>query len=95
MTTDPSPTSWVEGVEPCVSLLVVKHTRLWPIEMWYNVGDDDTLVTVTPMITPGDVCGVIDVLRSDLLDPRTFAALVVCSEGIGCVIVDSEFFRVL
>ena len=78
-----------------MALLVVKHTRLWPLGMWYNSSDDATLVMVTPIITPGDICGVIDVLRSDGLDASTYAALVVCSEGIGCVIADADHFVLL
>ncbi len=64
--------------------------------MWYNVGDDDTFVMFAPIVTPGDVCGVIDVLREDTGSSRsTYAALVVCSEGIGCVLTDSDYFTIL
>ena len=92
---EPSPTTWVGGIEPGMLLLVVKHTRLWPIEMWYNSTDDDTLVMVTPIITPGDICGVLDVLRDPDVDVSTYAALVVCSEGIGCVLADADYFQLL
>ncbi len=95
MSADPSPTAWVGGlVQPGSSLLVLKHTRLWPMEMWWSSSDEDTFVMVTPIITPGDCCGVIDVLE-DMDNGRTYAALVVCSEGIGCVIASAEHFRVL
>jgi len=91
-----SPTQWVSGVRPCAALLVLKHTRLWPIQMWYGTSDDETLVMVTPIITPGDICGVIDVLNDEEdVERNCYAALVVCSEGIGCILVDSEYFQLL
>jgi len=80
-----------------MTLLVVKHTHLWPTKMWYNSSDDDdTLVMVTSVLTPGDICGVIDVLDDeDLAFNCTYAALVVCSEGIGCILADAKYFRLL
>lgn len=87
-------TSWVTSVKPGDALRVTKHTRLWPIEMWYNVADDMTVIVVTPIITPGDICGVLDVLKDDQTD-RVFAALVVCSEGVGCILADADYLSPL
>ena len=89
-----SPTSWVASIKPGDALRVLKHTRLWPIEMWYSTSDEDTVVVVTPIITPGDICGVIDVLKDDGSE-RIFAALVVCSEGVGCILAEAEYFTLL
>ncbi len=90
-----SSTKWVSGVKPCSALLVIKHTQLWPLEMWYGTSDDDTIIMLMPMITPGDICGVIDILADEDDEADCYAALVVCSEGIGCILVDSEYFQLL
>lgn len=91
---DKSPTTWVSSIKPGDALVVVKHTRLWPIEMWYSSSDDDTMIVTTPIITPGDICGVLDTL-ADNDDHRVYAALVVCSEGIGCILADADYFKPL
>ncbi len=82
------------SVKPGDALRVIKHTRLWPTKMWYSSAEDDTIIMVTPIITPGDICGIIDVL-DDEKDHRVYAALVVCSEGIGCILADADYFEPL
>lgn len=91
---DPSPTRWVSSIKPGDSLLVLKPTRLWPRDMWYEMPDDRTIVMVTPILKPGDHCGVIDTL-ADQNDSRVYAALVVSPEGIGCIMAEAEYFRIL
>lgn len=88
------PTAWVVSVKPGDALRVIKHTRLWPLEMWYNPSDEMTIIVVTPIVKPGDICGVLDVLKDDKAD-CVFAALVVCSEGIGCVLADADYLSPL
>lgn len=64
--------------------------------MWYGTSDDATLVMVTPIIAPGDICAVIDVLKDEEdVAKSSYAALVVCSEGIGCILVDADYFQLL
>lgn len=88
-------TQWVGRIATGSSLLALKHTRLWPREMWWSSStDEDTFVMETAIVTPGDCCGVIDTLENED-NGCTYAALVVCSEGIGCVIACSETFRIL
>ena len=62
--------------------------------MWYDPAEDNTLVMITPILGIGDVCGVIDTLSDDK-EQRVYAALVVSSEGIGCVLTDAECFEPL
>lgn len=64
------------------------------MEMWYEVADDRTAILVTPILKPGDMCGVIDTLV-DQTDDRVYAALIVSPEGIGCIIADAEYFEPL
>lgn len=88
------PTSWATAVKAGDALLVIKHTRLWPIEMWYSAAtDEDTILVTTPIVTPGDICGVLDTLSDD--QGKVYAALVVCSEGFGCVLADLDHLRPL
>jgi len=82
----------MSAIKPGDAIVVVKQTRLWPMEMWYSNTEDTTVVVVTPILTPGDMCGIIDTL-SDNDDCRVYAALVVCSEGIGCILADAEHFE--
>lgn len=86
-----SQTSWLT-IKPGDALVVIKQTRLWPIDIWYSNSDDKTMIVVTPIITPGDICGILDTLEDK---GRIYAALVVCSEGIGCILTDAEYFEVL
>lgn len=89
-----SSTTWVSSIKSGDTLRVIKSTRLWPLEMWYNSAEDNTLVMVTPILNIGDVCGIIDTLSDDK-DQRVYAALVVSSEGIGCILTDAEYFESL
>ena len=83
-------TAWITYVKPGDVLVVVERARLWPMSVWYSSSDDDdTLIAVTPMLAPGDVCGIIDTL--DGKNGHVYAALVVCSEGIGCILTDDHF----
>lgn len=92
MSEGPEKTEWVR-IKPGDALRVVKHTRLWPISMWYSVADDDTILVITPIITPGDICGIIDTLDDG--EGQVYAALVVCSEGLGCILAEAECFQPL
>ena len=89
-----SPTEWVSSIKSGDTLRVTKSTRLWPLEMWYDPAEDNTLVMVTPILSVGDVCAVIDTLADDK-EYRVYAALVVSTEGIGCILTDAECFEPL
>ncbi len=87
------PTSWVRNIRAGEALLVTKHARLWPLEMWSSPADDgETILVDTPIIKPGDICGVLDTLSEN---GAVYAALVVCSEGVGCVIADADYLKPL